>query len=177
MPPSQRNRVVFRPLNQGYCRRQCTVEAGVITDASPVRPFSILVSSSSNSEVHLPENMKIAHTAISPGVIHAVDTGDQNTTPIGTSDADVNSIDSEVIASSKVRLQHPGPHDITVVPYKPSKSRETEIWRTAVQKNPFYSPTTCRTTTSSERMWQNTGSGSSKTQPNPSSRLFMALDR
>lgn len=83
-------------------RRQCALAARGRMDFFPERPLHIFVSNFFNRDVHLPENMKTTQMANPPSAVHKVDTVDYNITSIGTPEADVNTIASEVSALSQV---------------------------------------------------------------------------
>lgn len=94
---------------------QFMLAARAVMDVSLAWQFYNLVNYFFNNKVHLPNTIKIAHTENPLSVMHAVDTVGQNTAPIGTPEADLNSINSEVSVSSEVKQQRSGHHDVSTV--------------------------------------------------------------
>lgn len=73
------------------------------------------------------KNMKMAHTANPPSVIHAVDAVDQYVATVRIFEAGGNYVASKESASSKFTQHHSGSHDFSAVHSKPFGNQKSYI--------------------------------------------------
>lgn len=143
--PNQNHRALFNIKSSGLVTiepvvlrssPECTLSALGIINVYLWWTFCNLFSKFSNNEVHLPKNMKIAHTANPQRFKHAIQNFSLNTAPVETAQTNINSVASKIRTCGNVKHQDPGQDNFSVVHYNLSESQIMKILRhTALQRD------------------------------------------